>query len=104
MRRGSSEITYNRFAPFLRCIGLYIIAFILSAVGFAFKAADWSKLGEALRRSSVDRLLAPFTVHTTGLFVRMDLMNYTMVFVTNLYSSAVFIGAGCVCLGLILER
>jgi ABC-type transport system involved in cytochrome c biogenesis permease subunit len=104
MRHANLEINYNRFAPFLRCIGLYVIAFLLSVFGFAFRAVDWPRLGEALRRSAVYVLALGLFVHTTGLFVRMDLMNYTMVFVTNLYSSAIFIGAGCVALGLVLER
>jgi ABC-type transport system involved in cytochrome c biogenesis permease subunit len=98
------ELNYNRFAPFLRCIGLYVIAFLLSVFGFAFKAAEWPQLGEAIRKSSIGVLLLAFLVHVVGLFVRMDLMNYTLVFVTNLYSSAIFIGAGCVALGLVLER
>jgi ABC-type transport system involved in cytochrome c biogenesis permease subunit len=104
VRRIKKELNYNRFAPFLRCIGLYVIAFILSVVGFLFKAVEWPRLGESLRRSAVGVLLLAFVVHLGGLLVRMDLMNYTLVFVTNLYSSAVFIGCGCVALGLLLEK
>ena len=98
------EINYNRFAPFLRCIGLYVIAFLLSIFGFALRAAEMPRVGESLRRSAVGVLTLTFLVHLAGLFVRMDLMNYTLVFVTNLYSSAIFIGCGCVGLGLILEK
>ena len=98
------EINYNRFAPFLRCIGLYVIAFLLSIFGFALRAAEMPRVGESLRRSAVGVLTLTFLVHLIGLFVRMDLMNYTLVFVTNLYSSAIFIGCGCVGLGLILEK
>jgi ABC-type transport system involved in cytochrome c biogenesis permease subunit len=103
LRRTSVEINYNRFSPFLRCIGLYVMAFVLGVLGFAFKAAEWPRLGEALRRSALFVLMVTFLVHLAGLIVRMDLMNYTLVFVTNLYSSAVFIGCGCVALGIILE-
>jgi len=104
IRANKIELNYNRFAPFLRCVGLYVIAFLLSVFGFAFKAAEWPKLGEALRVSSIGVLVLAFLIHLAGLFVRMDLMNYTLVFVTNLYSSAIFIGCGCVGLGLVLEK
>src|SRR5262249_8215261 len=40
-------------------------------------------------------------VHTAGLMMRMYIQNRPPI--TNLYSSAVFIGWGCVLLGLVLE-
>jgi ABC-type transport system involved in cytochrome c biogenesis permease subunit len=43
-------------------------------------------------------------VHTLALVARMYLMDRWFVFVTNLYSSAVFIGWGCVVLCLVLEK
>ena len=43
-------------------------------------------------------------VHTLALLGRMYLMGRAFVFVTNLYSSAIFIGWACVILGLVLER
>ncbi|HXD87294.1 MAG TPA: cytochrome c biogenesis protein ResB [Urbifossiella sp.] len=98
------EIKYNRFAPFYRCIALYILAFLLSTIGFVFNAAEWPRLGDALRRSATLVILLTLAIHGSGLIVRMDLMNRWTVFVTNLYSSALFIGFGCAALGVILEK
>ncbi|MDB5311109.1 MAG: ccsA [Gemmataceae bacterium] len=103
-RRAGLEITYNRFSPFLRCVGLYVLAFVLGVLGFALKAAELPRVGDAFRRSATRVLLLTLVVHTAGLLTRMYLSDRWFVFVTNLYSSAIFIGWGCVALGLILER
>jgi len=98
------ETTYNRFAPFMQCIALYVIVFVLSALGFILSATEKKAWGEALRRSASWVLYTTLIVHTGALLVRMSLMDRPLVFVTNLYSSAVFIGWGCVVLGMVLER
>ncbi len=98
------ETTYNRFAPFMQCTALYIIVFVLSALGFILAATEKKEWGGALRRSASWVLYATLIVHTAALLVRMSLMDRPLVFVTNLYSSAVFIGWGCVAIGLVLER
>jgi ABC-type transport system involved in cytochrome c biogenesis permease subunit len=59
-------------------------------------------LSETLRRSSVWLVWLAFVIHTTGLVYRMVLEGRPPV--TNLYSSAIFIGWGAVLLGLILEK
>ena len=46
------ELMFNRFAPFYQCTGLYVIAFVLSVVGFTQYAAQRPKWGEALRKSA----------------------------------------------------
>ena len=98
------ELGYNRFSPFLHCVGLYVFALLLCCGGFALRAAELPAWGEGLRRAGTTVLLATLAIHTGSLLVRMWLMDRPLVFVTNLYSSAVFIGWGCVGLGLILER
>jgi len=97
------EVTFNRFAPFYQCSGLYVIVFVLTVVGFSQQAAGRPVWAAALRRSALYLLLLTLTVHTVALFARMYIMERPLVFVTNLYSSAVFIGWGCVVLGLLLE-
>jgi ABC-type transport system involved in cytochrome c biogenesis permease subunit len=104
LSKDNLEISYNRFAPFLRCIAFYAIAIVLSSLAFAFRAAEWPRLSESFRISAVAVLGLALVIHTVGLVVRMDLSGRWFVFVTNLYSSAIFIGCGCVALGLILER
>lgn len=98
------EATYDRFAPFYQCTGLYVFAFLLTAVGFILKAAEKPQWGDALRVSASRVLYLTLVVHTAALLVRMYLMDRPFVFVTNLYSSAIFIGWGCVVIGVVLER
>ena len=63
---------------------------------------SWFNLSETLRRSAVWLVALAFFIHTTGLIYRMVLEGRPPV--TNLYSSAIFIGWGAVALGLILEK
>lgn len=102
--RNKVEITFNRFAPFYQCAGLYVFAFILAVIGFTQQAAGRPHWGTAFRRSAFYLLVLTFIVHSIALFARMYIMQRPMVFVTNLYSSAIFIGLGCVGLCLIIER
>ncbi|MBM3983215.1 MAG: hypothetical protein FJ304_23680 [Planctomycetes bacterium] len=101
--RNRVEISYNRFAPFYQCIKLYVLAFLLAVVGFAQHAAQRPHWGNALRRSALWVLVLALAVHFLAMLTRMYLMERPLVFVTNLYSSAVFIGCGCVALCLALE-
>lgn len=89
------ETFFNRFAPFYRCAVLYAIAFTLSILGWLF----WPRL---LRRSVTALLIVTFVVHTFAIAARVSISGYPPI--TNLYGTAVFIGWGCVLLGLILER
>jgi ABC-type transport system involved in cytochrome c biogenesis permease subunit len=102
--RTKTEITYDRFAPFYQCTGFYVFALVLALVGFFLYVAEVPQWAVALRRSAFLVLLLTLVVHTVALVSRMYIMERWGVFVTNLYSSAVFIGCGCVALCLILER
>ena len=62
----------------------------------------WFNLSETLRRSAMWLIMLAFVIHTAGLVYRMVLEGRPPV--TNLYSSAIFIGWGSVLLGMILER
>jgi ABC-type transport system involved in cytochrome c biogenesis permease subunit len=90
-------VFYNEFAPFWQCGLLYAFAFVLACL-------SWLVWREPLRRAAFWLLVLTLVIHTSALVARMYLMNRWGVFVTNLYSSAVFIGWGCVVLGLVLER
>ena len=98
------EAMYNRFAPFYQCTGLYVLVFLVSIAGFVASGAEKRDWGIALRLSATRLLLLTLAVHTAALLMRMYVMDRPFVFVTNLYSSAIFIGWGCVALGAILER
>lgn len=101
LRKGRAEFYFNRVKPFLHALIIYLGAFLLAGgalLAFAL-SRNWS---EALRRSAFYLVLLAGTVHTFGLVFRMALEGRPPV--TNLYSSAIFIGWGVVLLGLILER
>ena len=94
-KRASFEFLFNRLQPFTQSMTLYVLAFLLAC-------ASWLGAGNVLRRSAFYILLLALAIHTFGLFSRMYLQERPPV--TNLYSSAIFIGWGAVIVALILER
>ena len=88
------EAFFNSFAPFYHCTMLYVIVFLLAGLSWLMSPAP-------LARSAFWLGWLTLTVHTAGLIMRMYIQDRPPV--TNLYSSAVFIGWGCVLLCLILE-
>jgi ABC-type transport system involved in cytochrome c biogenesis permease subunit len=88
------EAVYNRVGPFFWATGLYVFGFVLSVV--AVLGAGWA------RKSAFLVLAVTFAVHLLAIVARIYIQGRPPV--TNLYSSAVFIGCGCVGLGLALER
>jgi ABC-type transport system involved in cytochrome c biogenesis permease subunit len=95
--RIDTELFFNHFEPFYQCGLLYGVVFLLSC----FSWFGWS---ETLNRSAFWLMALALVVHIGALITRMYLMDRWLVFVTNLYSSSVFIGAGCGALCLVLER
>ena len=89
------ESLFNQLAPFYQAMGLYVLAFLLVA-------GSWLGGSRGLNRAAFYLLLLALAVHTFGLASRMYLQGRPPV--TNLYSSAIFIGWGTVIIGLILER
>jgi ABC-type transport system involved in cytochrome c biogenesis permease subunit len=74
---------------------LYVLAFLLAC-------ASWLGWSSVLRRTAFYILLLALAIQTFGLVSRMYLQERPPV--TNLYSSAIFIGWGAVIVALILER
>jgi len=95
-RKAAQEYRFNLAEPFYKSLVLYVVAFVLALVYWAVPGAEW------LRRSAVAVAIVALLVHTVGLVTRMVLEGRPPV--TNLYSSAVFIGWGSCILGLILEK
>jgi ABC-type transport system involved in cytochrome c biogenesis permease subunit len=89
------EVFFNHFAPFYQCIVLYVWVLVLACVG-------WVAWREPLHRAAFWLAFLTLVVHTWALCARMYLQGRPPV--TNLYSSAVFIGWGCVILCLVLEH
>jgi ABC-type transport system involved in cytochrome c biogenesis permease subunit len=94
-KRTSFEFLFNRLQPFSQAMALYVLAFLLACTSWL----GWSR---PLNRSAFYILLLALAIHTFGLFSRMYLQERPPV--TNLYSSAIFIGWGAVIVSLILER
>ena len=101
LKKGRAEFYYNDTKAFLHSIIIYIVAFVL-ALGGLLTLSLAPNLSETLRKSSFYIILLAGLVHTYGLLFRMWLEGRPPV--TNLYSSAIFIGWGAMVLGLILER
>ena len=93
-RKVSYEAFFNRFSPFSNAAAFYVLAFILTAAAWLFSS-------QATNRAAFWLILATFVLHTFALVSRIYISGRPPV--TNLYSSAVFIGWGGVILGLGLE-
>jgi ABC-type transport system involved in cytochrome c biogenesis permease subunit len=100
-RHGAQEYFFNEFEPFYKAMLIYVVAFVLALCALLTFALV-PKLSEIFRRSAFWLVVLGGIIHTFGLVFRMWLEGRPPV--TNLYSSAIFIGWGCVVLGIILER
>jgi ABC-type transport system involved in cytochrome c biogenesis permease subunit len=102
MKAIRTEIFFNEFAPFYHCLEVYVVLALLGALSWIMMATapEWS---EPIRKAAFASMAVVFLFHLSGLILRMYLQNRMFVFVTNLYSSAVFIGLGCVFVCLIAE-
>jgi ABC-type transport system involved in cytochrome c biogenesis permease subunit len=94
MARADYEAWFNSFAPFYQCMILYVAIIVLAAL-------SWLVFHKPLNRAAFWLMLATFLVHTWALISRMYIQERPPV--TNLYSSAVFIGWVAVGLLLIIE-
>lgn len=101
--RTDFEQFFNHFEPFYQCTILYVGVFLLACFSFLMWCFSWLSWAQALGRAAFWVAVLTLLVHTWALGARMYLMDRPLVFVTNLYSSAVFIGWACVILGLVLE-
>ena len=93
--KARAEQFFNQMEPFYNAMVIYVLAGLLAIF-------SWFNLSETLRRSSVWLVGLALIIHTIGLVYRMVLEGRPPV--TNLYSSAIFIGWGACVLGLILEK
>jgi ABC-type transport system involved in cytochrome c biogenesis permease subunit len=91
------EAFFNRFDPFIQCIVMYVLAFVMVCLSWLFGGG----VGVALRRGAVVAILIALAVHTAGLIGRIYISGRPPV--TNLASSAIFIAWGAVILAIALE-
>ena len=90
-----AEVYFNQMQPFYNAMVIYVLAGL-------FAIFFWFNLSEPLRRASLWLIALAFFIHTSGLIYRIFLQGRPPV--TNLYSSAIFIGWAAVILGLVLEK
>ncbi len=95
VRKANVESVFNQLQLFYSAMVIYVLIFVLAC-------ASWLVKPRTLGRYAFVLLLVAFVVHSAGLITRMYLEGRPPV--TNLYSSAVFIGWGAVLLGIFLER
>ena len=89
------EVFFNRTQPFYLGMVIYVLALLALF-------ASWLRKPEVLQPLAFGLLSAAALVHTAGLVFRIVLQGRPPV--TNLYSSAVFVGWAAVLLGMALER
>ena len=93
--RVAFERGFNAYQPFYICMQLYVFAFLI----ICFSWLVWPK---SLRSAALLTVILAFVIHTLGLIARMYIQGRPPI--TNLYSSAVFVGWGAVLLGIFLEK
>lgn len=98
------EVLFNQVAPFRSTTAVYVLAFLFACAALLgqLRTQGTGRVAENLRRVSLGLLLAAIVVHTVAIGLRIYLQGRPPV--TNLYSSAVFIGWACVLMALVAER
>lgn len=99
--RADTEVVFNRYQPFYIGMVMYVIVFLVAIAGFWLFAFARRESYRTVVLTAALLLGLTFVLHTTGLTVRMILQGRPPV--TNLYSSAVFVGWGAVLVCLALE-
>jgi ABC-type transport system involved in cytochrome c biogenesis permease subunit len=94
VKKARIETLFNAAEPFYACMLIYLTAFF-------FAALSWLKWPETARLSAWGLVALGWAIATLGIATRMWLEGRPPV--TNLYSSALFIGWGSVGLCLVLE-
>ncbi len=95
------EVVMSRCEPFYNASILYLVAFLLGCVAMLVSPMSPDRWKPSLLRSALVLIAVAFAIQTFGLASRIYLQGRPPV--TNLYSSAVFIGWACVPLALVGE-
>jgi ABC-type transport system involved in cytochrome c biogenesis permease subunit len=98
--RTDVEVVFNHFEPFYQCALLYVVVFLLACLSWV-ACLSWPSWREPLTKAALWLAALTLLVHSGALITRMVLQGRPPV--TNLYSSAVFVGWGAVLLCLVIE-
>jgi ABC-type transport system involved in cytochrome c biogenesis permease subunit len=99
LAKARAEVFFNRMQPFMWAMNFYVPAGLLAIISWLL--LSWPGLAETLRRCAVWIIGLAVLIHSAGMIYRVALQGHPPV--TNLYSSAIFIGWAAAILGLILE-
>jgi ABC-type transport system involved in cytochrome c biogenesis permease subunit len=103
MDRSRLETWFNRASLFAGATAVYLLAFLGVCVSFVLRGrAGQSHWAERLRLGSWALLVSAVLVHTIAIALRVYLQDRPPV--TNLYSSAIFVGWASALAGVFLER
>jgi ABC-type transport system involved in cytochrome c biogenesis permease subunit len=89
------EVFFNHFEPFYQCSLLYVVIFLLACI-------SWVAFSEPLMRAAFWLVLLTLVVHTFALIARMYIQGRPPI--TNLYSTAIFIGWAAVIGAVAIEK
>jgi ABC-type transport system involved in cytochrome c biogenesis permease subunit len=98
MSKTRFEAFFNHFEPFFYSIILYLVAFVLACIAWLTALFGFRK---PVNNAATWLIAGTLLLHSFALISRMYISGRPPV--TNLYSSAVFIGWGAVILGLVVE-
>lgn len=108
MRRMDLEVRFNRAGLFVGATCAYIVASLLIMLSMLLRAKDPAKatarppLADVIRSLGIGVAWGALFVHTIGIVARVYLQDRPPV--TNLYSSAIFVGWAAVLFGMVIER
>jgi ABC-type transport system involved in cytochrome c biogenesis permease subunit len=109
MEKADQEYFFSTMQPFYKATVIYVLALVLALFSWfggggatSTDKAPTFNASDLLRRSAFYLIALAWVIHTTGLVFRMYLEGRPPV--TNLYSSAIFIGWAAVILGMVLEK
>ena len=102
VRKSNGEVLFNHVQPFYTSLVLYVIAFLFGCFGMLLSQLSKERWSKAMFESMTSLIVVAFIVQTIGIASRVYLQGRPPV--TNLYSSAVFVGWFCVIIGLIVDR
>lgn len=102
LSKSAFEGYYNRMGLFNLLSFAYVVVLLLTMGGWVSTGFGHSGWGQLLQRSALWTAIGLFALHTLGIAGRIYISGRPPV--TNLYSSAIFIGWAAVLLGIIFER
>ncbi|MCW5756537.1 MAG: cytochrome c biogenesis protein CcsA [Phycisphaeraceae bacterium] len=103
MRRARIEVWFNRASLFSGATAVYLLAFMGVCASFALRGrGEVNPWAERVRLCSWALLASAVLVHTVAIALRIYLQDRPPV--TNLYSSAIFVGWAAALGGVFLER